>query len=532
MILPMTRSFYFLLLVAFFAWKQAGAQAILPYENGPLHEAFATPISINLLLDAIELEPPQSINERIPKQLDIQAEWISGYWQWDFNANDFVWVSGVWRRPPPGHQWVSGLWKKYGSEWVRVPGYWSKVPEQSADFISVPPPDPLDENTASPPSSNVFWVNGHWYFMFNLQEFHWVPGHWDEFDPQWVLVPAHYVWRPGGYVYVPAYWDWPIEERGTAYTSVKIDPDYRYHVVFEPTSILKSEIIVKQLFLHYPDYLCFFHHHYHYHLDFWKAFCCYPPWWGWDTWWGFTWHDHWALWWWYTHPGYPQPLWMTKEISSILPVPLSDLLSMFSYVNAPLIVTPNGVASRMTFLRALNRVVENDLPVVPDNEKKLKRIQELAKPVSIDPYNILKPLGPRLPIDPNAVRPNVRKPVVNSQPFSGVQIIKEDLKPHFPFKPRIPSHRSSLIWKPQESSSTSEPLPVHKPTWTPKSPNSYPSVQTYPDKQKSSDAESSQWKPRHHWGEPPVQRPPIYRPRNRHSPVKTWKEIDERNREE
>jgi|GEM_PF-1987088 len=514
----MTHRFSSLLVLTVFSWFTAGAQTIQPYENGPVHEAFVAPVSAELLIDAVEFEPPELINERIPKQLDIQAEWISGYWKWDLNANDFVWVSGVWRRPPPGHQWISSFWKEYKGDWIRVPGYWSRIPEQSADFISMPPPDPIDENMAPPPSSNYFWVNGHWYFMFNQHEYQWVPGHWEEFDPQWVLVPAHYVWRPGGYVYIPAYWDWPIEERGTAYASVMIDPDYRYRVAFEPILILNPDKLVKQLLLYYPDYLCFLHHHYHYHKQFWQGFCCYPPWWGWDTWWGFTWHDHWALWWWYTHPGYPQPLWMTKEISGILPAPLSDLLSMFSYVDTPLIVTPNGVVSRMTFLHALNRVTESDLPIVPDNEKSLKRIQELARPVSIDPTNILKPLGRRLPIDPNAVRPNVRKPVVDPQSLSGVEIIREDYKPRIPFKPRIPSHRGSPIWKPQDSSPSTPPPPVRRPTWTPKSPKSYPPVQAYPDRQKSNVNEDRPWKPRHQWGGTPVQRPPIHKPRNRKYP--------------
>lgn len=516
----MTRLTPLLLVLALICWNHTEAQTIQTYENGPIHEAFVSPISANLLLDAVEFEPPEPINERIPRQLDIQSEWIAGYWQWDLNANDFVWVSGVWRRPPPGHQWIQGFWKKYDNAWVRIPGYWSRQPEQYNDYISIPPPDALDENMAPPPSSNYFWVSGHWYFMFDSQEYYWVPGNWEELDPQWVLVLAHYAWRPGGYVYVPAYWDWPVEERGTAYASVLIDPDYRYRVVYEPILILDPNAIVKHLFLYYPDYLCFLHHHYHYHVDFWHSFCCMPPWWSWDTWWGFTWHDHWSLWWWYTHPGYPQPLWMTKEISGILPAPLSDLLSMFSYVDAPLIVTPNGVVSRIDFLHALSRVTESDMPIVPDDKKVLQRTQQLARPVSIDSTNILKPLGRRLPINPNAVRPNVRKPVVNPQSLSGVKMVREDLKPRVPFKPRIPSHRGSPRWNQDPAPTHQPPLPpVRRPTWTPSSPRAYPPVQTYPDRKPRPERGSRPWKPRHQWGgEPAIHRPPIHKPRDRRHP--------------
>lgn len=517
----MTRQLCSILFLALFAWTTVGAQTIQTYENGPVHEAFVTPISANLLLDAVDFQPPEPINERIPRQLDIQSEWIAGYWKWDLNANDFIWVSGVWRRPPPGHQWISGFWKQYEGEWMRVPGYWSRYSEQHTDYIHVPPPDPLDENMAPPSSSNYFWVPGHWYYMFDEHEYHWVPGNWEELDPHWVLVPAHYVWRPGGYVYVPSYWDWPVEERGTAYAPVLIDPDYRYHVVFEPILVMDPDMIVRHLFLFYPDYLCFLHHHYHFHVDFWHNFCCMPPWWSWDTWWGFTWHDHWGLWWWYTHPGYPQPLWLTKEISGILPSPLSDLLSMFSYIHPPIIVTPNGVVSRIDFLHALNKVTESDKPIVPDEKKVLERVQQLARPVSIDPTNILKPLGRRLPIDPNAVRPNVRKPVVNPQSLSGVKIIRDDLKPRVPFKPRIPSHRGSPRWKQHEPSiQQPPPPPVRRPTWTPKSSKTYPPVQTYPERKPPQPERGRRhWRPRHQWGgEPPIHRPPVHRPRDHRRP--------------
>src|SRR5699024_909512 len=118
-----------------------------------------------------------------------------------------------------------------------------------------------------------------------------------------------------------------------------------------------------------------------------------------------------------------------KEISGILPVPLPELLSRVSYLEPPLVVTPNGVVSRMAFLNAVNRVTESAQPIVPANGKKLLRIQELARPVSIDPTNLLKPLGRRLPIDPNAVRPNVRKPVVDPKSLNGVEVIREDLRP-------------------------------------------------------------------------------------------------------
>ncbi len=486
------------------------AQTIQTYESGPIHEAFVTPSSGRLLLDAVAEQPPQDITERIPKQLDLQAEWISGYWHWDFDLQDFVWVSGVWRRPPPGHQWISGYWKSIEEEWVWISGYWSKVLPQHTHYIGVAPPDPIDENMGPPPTSHYFWVPGHWFFLFDINEYRWVSGHWEELDPNWVYIPSHYTWSPGGYVFIPAYWDWVIEERGTAYSAVIIDPDYRYQIVFEPILILDSQEIVKRLFVRYPDYLSVVHHHYYYHQEYWHSFCCLPPWWTWDTWWGLTWHDHWGLWWWYTHPGYPQPLWLTKEISGILPTPLSELLAFFGHVHAPLIVTPNGVVRRNRFLSALNKVTEHYNPIVPDNKKVLKRVESLALPVSIDPTNRLRPLGRRLPIDPNAVRPNVRKPVINPKAMTRAHRLKEDLRPRAPSKPRIPSHKGSPIWRPERRPYDVTP-PVRRPTWAPKSPRTHKSYHPESRKKSSKHVREKHWKPRPEWGHPPIQRPPIHR---------------------
>ena len=39
--------------------------------------------------------------------------------------NDYVWVTGTWRDPPPGRFWVNGYWKRDDKGWYRVPGFWS-----------------------------------------------------------------------------------------------------------------------------------------------------------------------------------------------------------------------------------------------------------------------------------------------------------------------------------------------------------------------------------------------------------------------
>ncbi len=82
-----------------------------PVYRGPVHEAFAEPLSLTPKADkTVPREPPAPITEIAPRTSDdVQnMEWISGYWAWDEQPQDFVWVSGVWRRVPIGRGWQKG----------------------------------------------------------------------------------------------------------------------------------------------------------------------------------------------------------------------------------------------------------------------------------------------------------------------------------------------------------------------------------------------------------------------------------------
>ena len=62
-------------------------------------------------------------------------QWIEGYWEWDAGRNDFVWVTGTWRVPPPGRFWVNGYWKRDDQGWYRVPGLLER-PQDRPDRLS------------------------------------------------------------------------------------------------------------------------------------------------------------------------------------------------------------------------------------------------------------------------------------------------------------------------------------------------------------------------------------------------------------
>lgn len=82
----------------FIASQGFGVQTL---DDEPIHEAYALPITGAIVLDAVTATPPSPINEHIPPQRDSRAIWIKGYWAWSSDRNDFYWVTGVWRLPPP-----------------------------------------------------------------------------------------------------------------------------------------------------------------------------------------------------------------------------------------------------------------------------------------------------------------------------------------------------------------------------------------------------------------------------------------------
>ena len=95
--------------------------------RGPIHEAYAEPVSGQLQpTPIIPRKPPDPIEE-VPAEQKPAGDnvlWIPGYWAWDDDRADFLWVSGFWRVPPPDRQWVPGYWTQVqdGWQWTPVSG--------------------------------------------------------------------------------------------------------------------------------------------------------------------------------------------------------------------------------------------------------------------------------------------------------------------------------------------------------------------------------------------------------------------------
>ena len=151
------------------------------------------------------------------------VQWIPGYWSWDVSRNDFIWISGIWREPPPNNQWVPGYWHQVDGGYQWVSGTWipvsTRTGTQSQQSYLPPPPASLEAGPNTPqPSANVSWTPGFW--SWQASGYVWRPGFWAAVQPNWIWMPAHYVWTPSGYLFVPGYWDLPVANRGLMFAPV------------------------------------------------------------------------------------------------------------------------------------------------------------------------------------------------------------------------------------------------------------------------------------------------------------------------
>ena len=241
--------------------SEAGMQVLT---RGPVHEAFAeasmTGAKAGLVVSRTPYDP---ITELPPDQRPEgdNVAWIPGYWSWDDDLSDFIWLSGVWRDLPPGRQWVPGYWASVqgGSQWIS--GFWGDVANNEVNYLPAPPRS-LEAGPSSPtPGPDSVWSSGSW--IWQETRYDWQPGYWVAQQPDWVWTPAHYTWTPRGYIYVQGYWDHDIVHRGVMFAPVYYDepvyarPSYSY----SPTIVIDLMVIAASLFVqprsnhyYYGDY--------------------------------------------------------------------------------------------------------------------------------------------------------------------------------------------------------------------------------------------------------------------------------------
>jgi len=220
--------------------------------RGPVHEAYAQPIENQTEPPpVVDKQPPPPVPEEVPQDRPEGADvqWIDGYWAWDAERNDYLWVTGTFRNMPPGMRYVAGYWEQTPNGWRWVPGFY--VPDSTAQLPYVPePPAPLDTGpVGQPPNDNSFWVPGNW--AYQQQQYVWQPGFWSACRPGLVWVPNRYLWTPAGCLFVRGFWDRDPYSRGFLYAPVAFHrplwqtPGYRYN----PTYVVSTGALYDSLFV-------------------------------------------------------------------------------------------------------------------------------------------------------------------------------------------------------------------------------------------------------------------------------------------
>ncbi|NLO34135.1 MAG: BcpO-related WXXGXW repeat protein [Candidatus Hydrogenedentes bacterium] len=220
--------------------------------RGPMHEAFAQVAMSGPAAGIIVSRAPYGPVEEIPPEIRPEGPdvaWIPGYWAWDEDRGDFIWISGVWRVIPPGREWVPGYWAPAGTGMQWISGFWREINVVQMTYLP-PPPEPLELGPSSPmPGPDRIWSPGCW--VWQDSRYFWRPGYWVVQRPDWVWVPPHYSWTPRGSIYVPGYWDYDISYRGVMFAPVYYQrPLFRtVGYVYRPSIVINLDIVTAHIFI-------------------------------------------------------------------------------------------------------------------------------------------------------------------------------------------------------------------------------------------------------------------------------------------
>jgi len=224
--------------------------------RGPVHEAFAETVTFDPRPGiVIPKTPPAAIEEIPPEQRPQGANvaWIPGYWAWDDERTDFLWVSGIWRALPPGRQWVPGYWGRAseGAQWTS--GYWAAGEASELEYLPEPPATVEAGPNAPATSVDQIWLPGCWLWQQN--RYAWRPGYWANGNSDWDWVPGHYVWTPRGYVFVDGYYDYTVARRGVLFAPVYFNSSIysQRGFSYRPATVINPAVFASHLFLR-PSY--------------------------------------------------------------------------------------------------------------------------------------------------------------------------------------------------------------------------------------------------------------------------------------
>jgi hypothetical protein len=229
--------------------------------RGPVHEAFANPITYDPTPGpVVPKQPPDPVEEQPPdeKPEGDDVQWIPGYWAWDEERTDFIWISGIWRVPPPNCQWRPGYWdqcEEGSGGWRWTSGCWTPLDQDSGQYLPTPPAS-IEQGPSSPAPTgdgNYIWNPGYWTWneptAVAVARYVWRPGCWILHNPDWLWVPPRYISTACGYLFVQGYWDYPIERRGILYAPIYCAPTLLPNFAYRPSVCIATSEITSCLFV-------------------------------------------------------------------------------------------------------------------------------------------------------------------------------------------------------------------------------------------------------------------------------------------
>lgn len=196
--------------------------------TGPVHEAVAATDTVTIESTVrVSRQPPTEIpdGER-PLRKSSDAVWIEGYWEWFQDRREFVWLPGIWRRPPAGLTWKPGKWVPSPDGAVRYPGYWYDDQKPPTIMRDLPPNnreflrDGGRTATHNMLGADGFWARGSW--SINAEgKFLWQPGYVAAAEPGYQWQAGRVVPVQGGYAVTVGYFDVTPSQRGQVFAAIR-----------------------------------------------------------------------------------------------------------------------------------------------------------------------------------------------------------------------------------------------------------------------------------------------------------------------
>jgi hypothetical protein len=221
-----------------------------------VHEAFAEPVNLQIQAGlVVSNQPPANIEEIPPVERPTGDNfvWVPGYWSWDGDRNNYIWVSACWRVAPPKMSWMPGYWSHVTGGWEWVAGFWRPTGVQEIEYLPAPSASDDVQPSGPPPSPDDIWVPScqYWYQGHYVQR----SGYWLAAQPNWVWIPSHYIWTPRGYIFSDGHWDYPLENRGVLFAPVYFPRSVygRSGFSYSPSIVVDLGGLTANLFI-YPRY--------------------------------------------------------------------------------------------------------------------------------------------------------------------------------------------------------------------------------------------------------------------------------------